>query len=147
MLPLRVRMNLGAMETKECSAFPKAPALLEPHHQIFLVSYSEHSLRRGILLLCREAVGKHNISMYANKVLLLRIVTWKCIMYKSLVQVRNTKYYKTVDKPNTYNGFYINISFFIQRRTFSDKNILEFFYILAIEEWWKCNIYKGRERV
>ena len=34
MLPLRARVNLGAMAMKECSAFPKAPALLEPHHQI-----------------------------------------------------------------------------------------------------------------
>ena len=37
------------------------------------------------------------------------------------------------DKPNTYNGFRNNISFFIQERTSSDKNF-EFFYILAIEE-------------
>ena len=33
-LPLRARVDLGAMATKEYSAFPKAPALLEPHHQI-----------------------------------------------------------------------------------------------------------------
>ena len=34
LLPLRVRMNLEVMVMKEYSAFPKAPALLEPHHQI-----------------------------------------------------------------------------------------------------------------
>ena len=34
MLPLRARVDLGAMAMKEYSAFPKAPALLEPHHQI-----------------------------------------------------------------------------------------------------------------
>ena len=33
-LPLRARVDLGAMAMKGCSVFPKAPALLEPHHQI-----------------------------------------------------------------------------------------------------------------
>ena len=33
-LPLRARVDLGAMAMKGYSAFPKAPALLEPHHQI-----------------------------------------------------------------------------------------------------------------
>ena len=33
-LPLMVRGDLGEMEIKEYSAFPKAPALLEPLHQI-----------------------------------------------------------------------------------------------------------------
>ena len=34
MLPLQARVDLGVMAMKGCSAFPKAPALLEPHHQI-----------------------------------------------------------------------------------------------------------------
>ena len=34
MLPLHARVDLGAMAMKGYSAFPKAPALLEPHHQI-----------------------------------------------------------------------------------------------------------------
>ena len=34
MLPLRARVDLEAMARKGYSAFPKAPALLEPHHQI-----------------------------------------------------------------------------------------------------------------
>ena len=33
-LPHRARMDLGAVAMKGFSAFPKAPALLEPHHQI-----------------------------------------------------------------------------------------------------------------
>ena len=33
-LPIRAKVDLGAMAMKEYSAFPKAPALLEPHHQI-----------------------------------------------------------------------------------------------------------------
>ena len=35
-LPLQVRVDLGTMAMKEYFAFPKAPALLEPHHQIVL---------------------------------------------------------------------------------------------------------------
>ena len=34
MLPLRARVDLGAMAMKGYSAFPKAPALLKPHNQI-----------------------------------------------------------------------------------------------------------------
>ena len=33
-LPPWARVNLKAIGIKEYSAFPKAPALLEPHHQI-----------------------------------------------------------------------------------------------------------------
>ena len=32
MLPFQARVDLGAMATKGCSAFPKAPASLEPHN-------------------------------------------------------------------------------------------------------------------
>ena len=34
MPPRRVRVDLGAMAMKGYSAFLKAPALLEPHHQV-----------------------------------------------------------------------------------------------------------------
>ena len=33
-LPRRARLDLGSMAMKGCSAFPKAPASLETHHQI-----------------------------------------------------------------------------------------------------------------
>ena len=33
-LPRQARVDLGAMAVKGYSAFPKVPALLEPHHQI-----------------------------------------------------------------------------------------------------------------
>ena len=33
-LPQLDRVNLGAMAMKGCFVFPKAPALLKPHHQI-----------------------------------------------------------------------------------------------------------------
>ena len=32
--PFRARVNMGVMAMKGYSAFPKAPVLLEPHHQI-----------------------------------------------------------------------------------------------------------------
>ena len=41
MLPHRARVGLGAMAIKGYSAFPKAPAFLEPPYQI---SYPGHSL-------------------------------------------------------------------------------------------------------
>ena len=34
MLPIRARVNVGAMAMKVCSIFPKVPTSLEPHHQI-----------------------------------------------------------------------------------------------------------------
>ena len=56
-----------------------------------------------------------------------------------------------VDKSNYYNGFSGNISFFIHRRTSSDKIFFAFFYMLAIGVIDKIiedvKRYKGRERV
>ena len=37
MLPIRSRVDLGPMAMKGYSALPKAPALLEPFHQIFSI--------------------------------------------------------------------------------------------------------------
>ena len=36
MLPLRIRVDLGAMAMKGYSVFPKTPALLEPHYDIVI---------------------------------------------------------------------------------------------------------------
>ena len=44
MRPLQAWGELGAMAVKEYSAFTKAPALQEPHHQI-IYSYTGHSFR------------------------------------------------------------------------------------------------------
>ena len=33
-LPLQARVDLGVMKIKQYSIFPKAPALLQPHHHI-----------------------------------------------------------------------------------------------------------------
>ena len=47
--PFWVRMDLGAIAMKRYSMFPKAPALLEPHRQIVLVSYPGHLLEESYL--------------------------------------------------------------------------------------------------
>ena len=56
MLPLWARVDQGAMAMKGSSAFPKAPALLETHHQI--VKFHIRTLvgggGGGVLPLCRE---------------------------------------------------------------------------------------------
>ena len=46
-LPLWARVDLGAMVMKGYSAFPKAPALLEPHHQIVKCHIQDTRWRGG----------------------------------------------------------------------------------------------------
>ena len=55
-LTLRVRVDLGAMAVKEYSTFPKAPALLEPHHQIVL-NYIQDTLWGSVTPLHRSSRG------------------------------------------------------------------------------------------
>ena len=57
MLPLRARVDLGAMAIKGYSAFPKAQALLEPHHQIVYCQIQDIRYGEGVLPLCKETVG------------------------------------------------------------------------------------------
>ena len=47
-LPFRARVDLGAMAMKGCSAFPKAPTPLKPHHQIVLC-HIQDTRWRGLL--------------------------------------------------------------------------------------------------
>ena len=54
MLPLRARVDLGAMAIKGYSAFPKTPALPEPHYQI-VYYHSGHSLGGGLTPLQRRS--------------------------------------------------------------------------------------------
>ena len=84
-LPLQATGDLGAMAMKEYSVFPKAPALLEPHHQIFV---SHRTLIEGVLPLSRDAVkSKRCISIARNTVSLMDHSVLKvCILilpYKS----------------------------------------------------------------
>ena len=50
------QIDLGAMTMKEYSVFPKAPTLVQPHHQIVLC-HSQDTRWVEVLPLCREAVG------------------------------------------------------------------------------------------
>ena len=54
-LPLRNRLDLGAMAMKVYFPFPKPPVLLEPHHQIILCYI--RTIVGELLLHCRDAVG------------------------------------------------------------------------------------------
>ena len=56
MLPLRARVDLGAMTMKGYSTFPKTPALLEPYNQI-VFRHNRTLIGESILPLLREAVG------------------------------------------------------------------------------------------
>ena len=53
MLPLRARVDLRAMAMKGYPAFPKAPALLESHHQIVLRYIQDIRCGGGLTLLQR----------------------------------------------------------------------------------------------
>ena len=55
-LPLGLRVDLGVMAMEGYSAFPKAPALMEPHHQV-VYSVISRALVVRILPLSRDAVG------------------------------------------------------------------------------------------
>ena len=57
MQPLWVRVDLGTMAMKWCFTFPKAPALMEPNHQIVLYGTLVVGWVVVVLLLCRDAVG------------------------------------------------------------------------------------------
>ena len=55
-LPSGARVDQEAMAMKGCSVFPKAPALLGPHHQTVLCHIQDiHWV--GVLPLCRGAVS------------------------------------------------------------------------------------------
>ena len=56
MLPFRARVDLWAIAIKGYFAFPKAPALLKPHHQIVQGHIPGHSLL-VVTPVCRDAVG------------------------------------------------------------------------------------------
>ena len=65
MLPLRARVDLRAKVMKEYSTLPKAPTLLEPHHQNFYFLENKYIdtfvLKEGILGMpcCLEHTGVH----------------------------------------------------------------------------------------
>ena len=125
MLQLWARVDLGAMVMKGYSTFPKAPALLEPHHPIILCQ--SRTFIGGVLPLCREAVGvfyspsrlgnasmfvfaclcRHSLShVFANEILKIKItlllLSLISLFYRnSKVKIRSpdgdTKYFDIVE--------------------------------------------------
>ena len=47
MLPLRARLDLGAMTMKEVLHIPQSSSIIEPSQSDCLVSYPEHSIRES----------------------------------------------------------------------------------------------------
>ena len=82
MLPIWVRVDLGAMAMKGYSVIPKAPALLEPPHQICFVRYPGHLLGGEFNPSVEEAVGVfYRLSRLGNaKPLSQPSITWYNIM-------------------------------------------------------------------
>ena len=68
-LPFWARVNLGAIAMKRFSGFSKAPASLEPHHQI-VQNHTRTLVGGGVgfLHLCRSAVGVFYNSSRLGKV-------------------------------------------------------------------------------
>ena len=58
MKPLRARVYQGAIAMNGNSIFSKAPALPEPHNQIFGII--PRTLVGGVLLFCIDAVGVYS---------------------------------------------------------------------------------------
>ena len=66
MLLRGARVDLGAMAMKRCSALPKAPALLEPHHQI-VKCYIKDTYWGEVLPICKGTLGVfHSPSRLGN---------------------------------------------------------------------------------
>ena len=88
------------------------------------------------------------ISVYFSPYIYIYIYVCVCVcvcvyIYGEIVDFGESDKIKgKVNKPNTYNGFSSDISFFIHGRTSSDFTFSEFFYI-----WGKNKIDKIMENV
>ena len=78
MLPLQARVDLALMAMKGYPAFPKAPTLLEPHHQI--LSVISRTLVGGILLLSRKAVVVFYSPSWLSKCILMLLSVDKSLL-------------------------------------------------------------------
>ena len=80
-LLLRARVDLGVRTMKGHSRFPKAPELLEPHHQIFSAISWTLDGGAGFLPIRREAVGvffsPYRLGKYA--IVCMYICMYECI--------------------------------------------------------------------
>ena len=97
------------MLMKGYSAFPKAPALLEPHHQIVLCYIQDTRLGGGVLPLCRGAVSVFyspsrlsNIGFWVN-VYDPEFQNWSPLLDKIKYQAQNTLFMGSDFSASEYN--------------------------------------------
>ena len=123
----RVRMDLGAMALKEYFAFPKVPALLEPHNQI--VSCHMQDTCWGVLPLWREAVG----IFYRPSRLGMQIFCWTLAFHSLFISV----FVNTVSVSSLLNTFHLYkyIQFFISFRIFG---LLPRYFLSYSQRFGRC---------
>ena len=92
-LSLLARADLRAISMKEYSAFPKAPALLEPQHQIVLC-HIQDTCWEGVLPLCGDAVGVfYSPSRLGHFLQALSIISIDRFQLKAIVILLERIYY------------------------------------------------------
>ena len=113
MLPLRARVNLGAMAMKRYSAFPKAPALLEPHHRIVQChiqggSYPLQKCSRCILL--PQSAGLNHYEGHSeNKLIFIAQETERVKIAEKMLKKNNRSFDPT---PHRHLGPPLNVPFY-----------------------------------
>ena len=108
MLPIRARVDLGAVAIKEYSAFPKAPRLLESHHQIVLCHI--HGNRLGSLtflqrcsqcILQTQPTGPVKQRVWLHTYLHTYKIIFKAkriMIFLFLISFKVSKYYQILEK-------------------------------------------------
>ena len=126
MLPFRAEVDLGAMTIKVHSAFPKVPALVESHHQIYLC-HPGHAL--GESYPSAEKRSKYSaapasgaITFLSNLLIILHWLIWhQILLFYSKLYLVTLKAHLTLDvciwgnNRFTYSFECISISMYLYR--------------------------------
>ena len=91
---------MGAMAIKRYSEFPKAPILLEPHHQIV-----QRHIQEGVLALYREAIGVFYSLSWLGHYFSLPIIETES------PELARMKYFAKIDLKFTYSQIKIDDNF------------------------------------
>ena len=112
-LPFRVSVDLGAMAMKGYSAFPKAPALLEPHYQTVLC-HIQDTRWGGLTLLQRcsrcilqpQPTGQRICGVHSKITLCCNFLIFLCfyVCVKNLIHI---KFFSTYGYLEVINGFLV----------------------------------------
>ena len=137
-LPLRARVDWGAIAVKGCPAFPKAPVLMEPHHQIVSCHISGHSLgsltslqrcSRCILQPHRHSLGGEVLLLSRDAVGVLCSPSRQGKRLKASMQNKHTTQFISL------SGLWILM---IYKVNFCNLTTTSFFN-MRTEHQWKCN--------